>query len=151
MGLQLIISDCKVSASDINGNKNEMTFGQIVSILFLSSILFTFREAYDSELLSSMHTKYTLIKDLSLASIDEWLKDKTVKMRSILTSSQASEESIERREMTGNILLRNIANEPVFAFLSLRRVDTKARGRIDTNTIPSPFGLQRRHSLPNIP
>ena len=42
-----IIGDRAIPASDMNGNENAMSFGQIVPILLLSSIVLVFREAYD--------------------------------------------------------------------------------------------------------
>lgn len=49
-GVAAIRSKCSFSASDIDGDENEMTFGQIVPILLLSSIILTFRVAYDGEI-----------------------------------------------------------------------------------------------------
>ncbi len=42
-----IIEDRDIPSSDMNGDENAMTFGQIMPILLLSSILLVFREAYD--------------------------------------------------------------------------------------------------------
>ena len=42
-----IIEDLAIPSSDMNGDENAMTFGQIVPILLLSSVLLVFREAYD--------------------------------------------------------------------------------------------------------
>lgn len=42
-----IIGDREIPQSEMNGNENAMTFGQIVPILLLSSIVLVFREAYD--------------------------------------------------------------------------------------------------------
>lgn len=42
-----IIEDRAIPTSEMNGNENAMSFGQIVPILLLSSIVLVFREAYD--------------------------------------------------------------------------------------------------------
>ena len=46
-GLWGIIEDRKIPSSDMEGDENAMTFGQIMPILLLSSIVLVFREAYD--------------------------------------------------------------------------------------------------------
>ena len=46
-GLWGIIEDRKIPSSDMIGDENAMTFGQIMPILLLSSIVLVFREAYD--------------------------------------------------------------------------------------------------------
>ena len=46
-GLEGIMEDRNIPPSQINGNENAMTFGQIMPILLLSSIVLVFREAYD--------------------------------------------------------------------------------------------------------
>ena len=46
-GLWGIIADRKIPSSDMIGDENAMTFGQIMPILLLSSIVLVFREAYD--------------------------------------------------------------------------------------------------------
>lgn len=47
-GLWGIILDRKIPSSDMVGDENVMTFGQIMPILLLSSLVLVFREAYDS-------------------------------------------------------------------------------------------------------
>ena len=42
-----ILEDRKIPSSDMIGDENAMTFGQIMPILLLSSIVLVFREAYD--------------------------------------------------------------------------------------------------------
>lgn len=44
-----IIGDRDIPPSEMNGNENAMSFGQIVPILLLSSIVLVFREAYDDQ------------------------------------------------------------------------------------------------------
>ena len=46
-GLWSLIKDREIPASLMDGNENAMSFGQIMPILLLSSIVLVFREAYD--------------------------------------------------------------------------------------------------------
>lgn len=46
-GLWGIIEDRQIPSSEMDGNENAMTFGQIMPILLLSSSVLVFREAYD--------------------------------------------------------------------------------------------------------
>ena len=46
-GLWDLIEDRKISSSDMVGDENAMTFGQIMPILLLSSLVLVCREAYD--------------------------------------------------------------------------------------------------------
>ena len=46
-GVWGIIEDRKIPSSDMNGDENTMTFGQIMPIFLLSSLALVFREAYD--------------------------------------------------------------------------------------------------------
>ena len=46
-GLWSIIADRNIPSSDMVGDENAMTFGQIMPILLLSSLFLVFREAYD--------------------------------------------------------------------------------------------------------
>lgn len=46
-GLYNIVSNRSIAASQMNGNENSMTFGQIIPLLLLSSTIFVFREAYE--------------------------------------------------------------------------------------------------------
>ena len=55
-GLWGIIKDRKIPSSEMDGNENAMTFGQIVPILLLSSSLLVFREAYDGT-----HSNHSII------------------------------------------------------------------------------------------
>ena len=48
-GLVNLISDRRIPASEIDGNENELTFGQIVPLLLLGSIFLVFKEAYEGE------------------------------------------------------------------------------------------------------
>ena len=46
-GLWSVIADRNIPSSDMVGDENAMTFGQIMPILLLSSLVLVFREAYD--------------------------------------------------------------------------------------------------------
>ncbi len=48
-GLWALLGDRKVPQSDMDGNEDDMTFGQLVPLLLLSSTLVTFKEAYDGK------------------------------------------------------------------------------------------------------
>ena len=48
-GLVHLISDWRIPASEVDGNENELTFGQIVPLLLLGSIFLVFNEAYEGE------------------------------------------------------------------------------------------------------
>lgn len=49
LSLWTIYGDRDVPSSEMNGNENSMSFGQIVPILLLSSIVLVFMEAYESK------------------------------------------------------------------------------------------------------
>lgn len=50
LGLHWILLDRTIPASEIDGNENELTFGQIIPLLLLTSTIFTIREAYDGKI-----------------------------------------------------------------------------------------------------
>ena len=52
-GIQNIVMDRRVAQLNMDGNENDMTFGQLVPILLLSSIILTFQEAYNGKSSSS--------------------------------------------------------------------------------------------------
>ena len=48
-GLVNLVYDRRIPASEVDGNENELTFGQIVPLLLLGSIVLVFKEAYEGE------------------------------------------------------------------------------------------------------
>ena len=48
-GLVILINDRQIPASEVDGNQNELTFGQIVPLLLLGSTILVFKEAYEGE------------------------------------------------------------------------------------------------------
>ena len=48
-GLVNIVNDRRIPASEVDGNENELTFGQIVPLLLLGSTVLVFKEAYEGE------------------------------------------------------------------------------------------------------
>ena len=48
-GLVNLVNDRHIPASEVDGNENALTFGQIVPLLLLGSIIVVFKEAYEGE------------------------------------------------------------------------------------------------------
>lgn len=112
LGLYWILSDRRIPASEIDGNENELTFGQIVPILLLSSTILTMREAYDGKFTFVLQQRYQLIL---IVLLDEEhkvgdLPDSSAAMTSFSTSAANQDpcDSPKGRQVTGGPSSANV-------------------------------------------
>lgn len=115
-----LMNDRKVPASRMDGNENAMSFGQIMPILLLSSILLVCREAYDDQ---KERTHETRLSRSNSSHI------RLVRTRDSMAVSSIASNSFE---MSGGIQDAEDNVEPEIP--PPRRVDTEMGGRSHTST-----------------
>ena len=149
-----IMADRAIPASEMNGNENAMTFGQILPILLLSSIVLVFGEAYIG-MPSRLH-----IPPRQLTSLSDQKKEMEEEMPSSSHSSQLSlmhtrsstagvPTASQSFEMAGAMQNAADDSEPQVSFA--RRVDTEMGGRSQASGLegsPSEREPQRRPTFP---
>lgn len=132
LGLHWILTDRTIPASEIDGNENELTFGQIVPILLLSSTILTMREAYDDE-----------------ERKKEDLPDSSAARNSVSTSASNPDlcDSPKGRQMIGSISFAHVDREAESISVPLRRIDTEGGCRVAASAVDSQnfvLGTQRK-------
>lgn len=154
LGVYWIILDRNIPASSIDGNENDLTFGQIVPLFLLSSTILTLREAYDGKIqvcnAAEDQSKLTLLLDEEHKN--DHLPDSSTATTHLLASvpNQDLGGSLQDHQMTKGISSSTLDRDEDSVSLHFRRVDTEGGGRAATSGVePQQFVLNpQRRSFP---
>ncbi|KAL2037154.1 hypothetical protein N7G274_010150 [Stereocaulon virgatum] len=138
LGIASVLKDKNIPRTEMDGNENAMTFGQIVPILVLGSTIFVAREAYED-------VKIEMAKeDLSIGGTST-----SSLINSRVTATPASHVG-QSFEMSG--ALQDSDDDTSHLPASLRRVDTEMGGRSQASGLEGRGNRvepQRRSTFPH--
>ena len=149
-GFYSLYDDRSLPTSEMEGTENEMSFGQIMPILLLSSTVFVFREAYDGK-----HCSMIIARSLMTYKTDAVIARYRLStgdvssLSSVNDSGKAESKTQESYEMSG--ALDDSIDETGSLQAPPQRMDTEMGGRLEASgrdigsigTEP-----QRRNTLP---
>lgn len=154
LGVNWLMTDRDIAALSMDGNEDDLTFGQIVPLLLLSSTILTLREAYDGKIqvcnAAEDQSKLTVLLDEEHKN--DHLPDSPIATTPLLASvpNQDLGGSLQDHQMTRGIYSSTLDRDKGSVSFLSRRVDTEGGGRAATSAVePQKFVLHpQRRSFP---